>query len=247
MPVFDKKDKSRYTTFTRRGLGLAGGMSAVFAVLAGRLYELQIRDGEEYKAEAEENRTSETALVPPRGRIMDRFGVELANNKRNYRVLIVSELATEGVAATLDIIGKVIALSDQQKKRVLHDVAQNKTFARVPVVEDLTWDEFSRVSLHLPYLPGVQLDAGQTRDYPFSKEMVHVLGMSLRSRLKIRQPMTISCWICQATASASAAWKRHLIVRCAGRRAIARSRLMPMAALFAHWVRMMARLARMSG
>jgi len=176
MPVFDKKDKSRYTTFTRRGLGLAGGMSAVFAVLAGRLYELQIRDGEEYKAEAEENRTSETALVPPRGRIMDRFGVELANNKRNYRVLIVSELATQGVAATLDIIGKVIALSDQQKKRVLHDVAQNKTFARVPVVENLSWDEFSRVSLHLPYLPGVQLDAGQTRDYPFSKEMVHVLG-----------------------------------------------------------------------
>ena len=43
MPLFDKKDKSRYTTFTRRAVGMGGAMTAVFAVLAGRLYQLQIR------------------------------------------------------------------------------------------------------------------------------------------------------------------------------------------------------------
>ena len=37
MPLFDKKDKSRYTTFTRRAVGMGGAMTAVFAVLAGRL------------------------------------------------------------------------------------------------------------------------------------------------------------------------------------------------------------------
>ena len=47
MPLFDKKDKSRYATFTRRSLGISGGMTLVFAILAGRLYQLQIRDGEE--------------------------------------------------------------------------------------------------------------------------------------------------------------------------------------------------------
>ena len=47
MPLFDKKDKSRYATFTRRSLGLGGGMAAVFAVLGGRLYQLQIRDGDQ--------------------------------------------------------------------------------------------------------------------------------------------------------------------------------------------------------
>ena len=36
MPLFDKKDKSRYATFTRRSLGMGGGMTAVFAVLARR-------------------------------------------------------------------------------------------------------------------------------------------------------------------------------------------------------------------
>jgi penicillin-binding protein 2 len=72
MPLFDKKDKSRYATFTRRSLGLGGGMTLVFAVLAGRLYQLQIRDGDQYMTEAEDNRINERLLCcwwrsrPPR-------------------------------------------------------------------------------------------------------------------------------------------------------------------------------------
>ncbi len=176
MPLFDKKDKSRYATFSRRAVGLGGAMTAVFAVLAGRLYQLQIRDGDQYMVEAEDNRVSERLIAPPRGRILDRFGVELANSRRNYRVLLVSEQATEGVAQALDQIGKVILLSDQQKKKVMHDIAMNRKFVPVPVVENLTWEEFSRVNLHLPYLPGVQPDVGESRDYPFGAELVHILG-----------------------------------------------------------------------
>jgi penicillin-binding protein 2 len=176
MPLFDKKDKSRYTTFTRRSVGMGGAMAAVFAVLGGRLYQLQIRDGDQYLVDAEANRISERLIAPPRGRIIDRFGVELANSRRNYRVLLVSEQATEGDEQALDQIGKVIQLSDQQKKKVMHDIAMNKKFVPVPVVENLTWEEFSRVNLHLPYLAGIQCDVGETRDYPFGGELVHILG-----------------------------------------------------------------------
>lgn len=176
MPLFDKKDKSRYATFTRRSLGLGGGMAAVFAVLGGRLYQLQIRDGDQYRMEAEDNRVSQRLIAPPRGRIIDRFGVELANSRRNYRVLLVSEQASEGVSEALDTIGKVILLSDQQKRKIVHDIAMNKKFVPVPVAENLTWEEFSRVNLHLPYLPGIQCDVGETRDYPFGPELVHILG-----------------------------------------------------------------------
>lgn len=176
MPLFDKKDKSRYATFTRRSLGLGGGMALVFGILAGRLYQLQIRDGDQYMTQAEDNRINERLLAPPRGRIFDRFGVELANNRRNYRVLLVAEQATEGVREALEIIGKVIALSDAQKKRVLATLAQNRKFVPVPVAENLSWEEFSRINMHLPYLPGVQPDVGETRDYPFNDELVHILG-----------------------------------------------------------------------
>src|SRR6202012_4531936 len=148
MPLFDKKDKSRYATFTRRSLGLGGGMAGVFAVLGGALYQLQIREGDQCRMEAEDSGVSERLRAPPPGRILDRFGVELANSRRNYRVLLVSEQATEGVSEALDTSGKVILLSDTQKKKILHDIAMNKKFVPVPVVENLTWDEFSRVNLH---------------------------------------------------------------------------------------------------
>ncbi|MDE2500350.1 MAG: penicillin-binding protein 2 [Alphaproteobacteria bacterium] len=176
MPLFDRKDKSRYASFTRRSLMLSGGMTGVFALLAGRLYQLQIVDGNEYKMEAEDNRVNQRLVAPPRGTILDRFGVELANNRRNYRVVIVAEQATDGVDAALNAIGKIIVLTPRQRDKVLHDIAQNKKFAPVPVVENLSWDEFARINLHLPYLPGVQPDVGETRSYPYGAQLSHVLG-----------------------------------------------------------------------
>lgn len=176
MPLFDRKDKSRYATFSRRTLLVTGGMGAVFAALAGRLYQLQILEGEEYMTRAEDNRVNQRLMAPLRGRIIDRFGNELATNRRNYRVLIVREQATEGVDAALDALGKLVLITDHQRERILHDIAQNKRFVPVTVVENLDWDEFARINLHLPYLPGIQPDVGETRAYPYGEIMSHVLG-----------------------------------------------------------------------
>src|SRR5690242_2469197 len=176
MPLFDRKDKSRYATFTRRSLMMTGGMSAVFAILGGRLFQLQIREGDEYLTQAEANRVSQRLIAPPRGRILDRFGTELANNRRNYRVLLVAEQASDGVEAALERLAKIIELTDRQKQKVLHDIQENKRFLPVPVAENLSWEEFARVNLHLPYLPGVQPDVGETRAYPYGVGLAHVLG-----------------------------------------------------------------------
>ena len=187
MPVFDKKDKSRYATFTRRSVGMGVGMTAVFAVLAGRLYELQIRDGAEYATEADDNRISGRVLAPPRGRILDRFGVEMANNKRNFRVLLVSEQATEGVSEAINTLAKVIEISDTQKKRILHDVAQRQEIrAGAGGRESVLGGIYSRINLHLPYLPGIQPDVGEIRDYPLRRRVGAYPGLR-RPRLAGRQ------------------------------------------------------------
>ncbi len=59
---------------------------------------------------------------------------------------------------------------------MLREIAQNKKFAQVPIAENLTWEEFALINMHLPYLPGVQPDVGETRAYPYGAEMSHVLG-----------------------------------------------------------------------
>src|SRR5881394_1649030 len=128
MPLFNRKDKSRYATFSRRTLVLSGSMTAVFAVLAGRLYQLQILQGDQYKTKSEENRVSERLVAPPRGRILDRFGAELASNRRNFRLLLVPEQAEGGVKAALDAIGRIVYLTDRQRARILQDASRSKPF-----------------------------------------------------------------------------------------------------------------------
>jgi penicillin-binding protein 2 len=176
MPLFDRKDKSRYASFTRRSFMTSCGMTGVLVLLSGRLYQLQIMNGDEYMVEAEDNRVNLRLIPPPRGRIIDRFGVPLADSRRNYRVVVVAEQASEGVEAALDALAKVIQINPRQREKALRDISQNKKFVPVPVAENLSWEEFARINLHLPYLPGVQPDVGETRAYPFAKELSHVLG-----------------------------------------------------------------------
>jgi penicillin-binding protein 2 len=176
MPLFDRKDKSRYAAFTRRTLVTGGAIGAVLGALGVRLYQLQILEGEQFRTKAEENSVSARLIAPLRGRIIDRFGFELANNRRNYRVLIVPEQALDGVEAALDTMGRIILLTERDRARILRDVANNKKFVPATIAENLTWEEFSRINLHLPYLSGIQPDVGETRDYPFGDELSHVLG-----------------------------------------------------------------------
>jgi penicillin-binding protein 2 len=176
MPLFDRKDKSRYAAFTRRTLMTGGAIGAVLGALGVRLYQLQILEGDQFRTKAEENSVSARLVAPLRGRIFDRFGTELATNRRNFRVLIIPEQALEGVDEAVDTVGKIILLTDRDRDRIMRDIQNNKKFVATTIAENLTWGEFSRVNLHLPYLSGVQPDVGQTRDYPFGEELSHVLG-----------------------------------------------------------------------
>ncbi|MBV8800262.1 MAG: penicillin-binding protein 2 [Alphaproteobacteria bacterium] len=155
---------------------MSGGMTAVLGVLAGRLYQLEVVQGDQFKTKSDENRVSERLMAPPRGRIFDRFGSELADNRRNFRVLLVPEQAQGGVAAALDQITGIIYLSGRQRERLLREANQNKPFVPLVVAENLAWEDFARINLHLPYLAGVQPDVSQTRAYPYNNELAHILG-----------------------------------------------------------------------
>jgi penicillin-binding protein 2 len=82
---------NRDRAFTRRAAILAGGKLALMSLLGGRLYYLQVVDADQYRVLAEENRINLRLLAPPRGRILDRFGAELAVNRQNSRLVRAAE------------------------------------------------------------------------------------------------------------------------------------------------------------
>ena len=60
-----------------------------------------VSEADRYAVLADENRMSLRLLAPLRGRILDRFGIALADNGQNYHLVIVAE-QTGDIAATLD-------------------------------------------------------------------------------------------------------------------------------------------------
>jgi penicillin-binding protein 2 len=88
-----QREAQRHKLLTRRAAILAVGQSVLLAALAGRMYQLQILESDRYKVLADENRFNLQLIAPTRGRILDRFGIPLADNHRNYRLVIVPEQA----------------------------------------------------------------------------------------------------------------------------------------------------------
>ncbi len=169
------RDSDRHKLFNRRMAMLAGGQFVLLGALCSRLYYLQVIESEKYKTLADENRINFRLLPPPRGRITDRNGKPIADNQQNYRVLLVSE-NTVSVDATLDALEQIIDLSEGERKRILRDVKRNKRFMPVTVQDNLLWQQVSSIEVNTPDLPGVMIDVGESRHYPYGGDFAHVLG-----------------------------------------------------------------------
>ena len=169
------RDIKRDTLLTRRAALLAAGQGMLGAALVARLYQLQILESDRYTVLAEENRINLRLLAPVRGRILDRFGVRLADNRRNYRVVVVPEQAGD-LEATLRALGGVIELGEADQRRVLREAQRKHSFVPVVVRANLSWQEVARIEVAIPELPGVSIEEGLVRNYPYGAMIAHVLG-----------------------------------------------------------------------
>src|ERR1700751_4041048 len=133
-----RPEKLRSTLLNRRALLLAGGKVALLATVAGRLYYLQVVQSDRYVMQAEENRINIRLLAPPRGRIVDRFGVALAVNRQTYRVVLVSEQAG-ALEATLNAVDPPIPLTAADRRRHIRKIRPKHSFVPVVIRENLSW------------------------------------------------------------------------------------------------------------
>ncbi len=170
-----QREKHRQRRFVRRALVLAGGQAMLIVALAARLGQLQIVESERYKVLSDENRINLRLVAPPRGRILDRFGAPLADNRQDYHLVIVAEQAGD-IHATLDALARLIALDQNDRARVLREVRRKHSFVPVVIRDNLSWDEMARVEVAVPELPGISVEQGLTRNYPFGEMAAHVVG-----------------------------------------------------------------------
>jgi penicillin-binding protein 2 len=170
-----QREARRHKLLTRRAAMLGAGQAMLFAALAERMYQLQILESGRYLVLADENRINLQLLAPQRGRILDRFGAELADNHQNYRLVVIAEQAGE-ITATLDALAGLIEIGEGDRRRVLRDIRRKHPFVPVVIRGNLSWDEMARIEVAIPELPGVAIEQGLTRFYPLGETAAHAIG-----------------------------------------------------------------------
>ncbi len=168
-------DHERYKLFSRRAAILAGAKVALMSALVRRKYYLQVLQSGRYTMLAEDNRINVYLLSPPRGLIIDRFGVLLADNRQDYRAVIIAE-RTDDVARTLAALAPVLHIDDAERSRILRAVGRRRSFVPITIRENLTWEQVSRIEVNAPDLPGVIIEAGLSRHYPEGEAAAHLVG-----------------------------------------------------------------------
>jgi penicillin-binding protein 2 len=162
-------------TLTRRTLMLGAGMGAMVAVLGVRMRYLQVDQADEFKLLAEENRINIRLIPPERGLIQDRNGKIIAGNEQNYRVIITREAAGDAELVLRRLAG-IIPITPEELEATIEEVNALRAFVPVTVAERLSWDDFSKVALNAPALPGVLPEVGLSRIYPLDQDFAHVVG-----------------------------------------------------------------------
>jgi penicillin-binding protein 2 len=162
-------------TISRRTMVVGGVQLAFMAALGLRMRQLQIEEAEQYKLLAEENRINMRLIPPARGLIFDRNGVIIADNAQNYRIVIVREDAGD-VDETVARLRRLIAMDETELARALAEMERRSPFVPVTLADQLSWEDFSRVAVNAPALPGITTEVGLSRHYPMGRDFAHVVG-----------------------------------------------------------------------
>jgi len=168
-------DSKKSQVFGRRAFILGALQGVAFSVLTARLAWLQIFQGGRYTTLADKNRINTKLIVPSRGEIIDRFGVPLAINNQNFRLLIVTEQA-EDLEQSLAKAASIIDIDEWRIDNVLEKSKKIASFLPIEVRDKLTWDEVSRLEVNISDLPGMFIEEGEIRNYPHGYITSHVVG-----------------------------------------------------------------------
>lgn len=171
----DRGESDRYRSLTRRTMVLGGMQLGLLGVLVGRMYQIQVLQGERFHMLAEDNRINLRLLAPSRGEITDRFGVPLAVNNQNFQAVLVAE-RTDDVESTLRKLSSLVSLSDSEIATLLREIRQRRAFVPVTVRENLSWEQVAAIEVNSPELPGVSIEVGESRYYPYAGTTGHLVG-----------------------------------------------------------------------
>lgn len=167
-------------------------IALIFAIYVGRLFKLQILDGESYQAEADENRFITINEPAPRGVIYDWNGYQLVRNIPRFNVVITPALLPDSPAETDAIYKRLSELTgvpiDQEGppaarcvpgRGIIQLVLEgdtNRPYDAWPIACDVDETTARIIREEQIDLPGVSIEIEPVRDYTTGALTATVIG-----------------------------------------------------------------------
>lgn len=157
-----------------RWLALLG--IAAFVLLVGRLWQLQVMRGDSYFERTRSNVVKERYLPSVRGKILDRKGAPLADNRPAFDIYATPEQVTP--ASRGELI-RLLGLSDDEVLKLDYRLGIGRKRDKsqpIRVLEDQGRDRQALVDQALARLPGFEVRHEPYRFYPQGDLAAHVVG-----------------------------------------------------------------------
>lgn len=161
--------------FDRRIIIFTAFALLLLIILLGRLIDLQWIHHEGFSTRAENNRINVVPVLPTRGEIFDRNGHGLAINHVSYQVEVIPE-RVQDIASTLRTLATFLHWDDAKQKRLALRIKRSRSDRPVLLDDKLGWKQVAPLAARLHRLPGVDVQAGTHRFYPYGKMTSHLIG-----------------------------------------------------------------------
>ena len=148
---------------------------AAFAVLALRLWFLQILNGPSYRDQSDHNRIRLQDIPPARGKIFDRNGELLVDNRPSYNLYIIPE-EIQHREQLLESLRRLIDLDPEEVKTRFDKASRLYPFKPILVKRDMSRKELAVIETQLFDLPGVDIQPHPQRYYIHKSFASHLIG-----------------------------------------------------------------------
>jgi penicillin-binding protein 2 len=176
-------DNERRPTLTPQlafRVAVIGGVALVmFAIIFFRLWYLQVLSGDNYVAEARENRVREIKVQAPRGEIVDRHGVPLVVNRSSFSIKLTPDKLPQRRADRQRLYRRLAGLMNLNPRRLERRVEGELTelpFSKPTVKQDVDPRLVAYVLERQEAFPGVEPERESLREYPHGLIGAHLFG-----------------------------------------------------------------------
>ena len=145
-----------------------------FLVLGIAFFRIQVLQVEEYRLRSESNRLRALPLAAPRGPLLDRNGLVVADNVPGYTVKLLAPSA-DSLRAVLQRLGRIVELDSSTVEQVVRRW-RSARYQPALVFNSQSFELIARLEEHRQNLPGLVIQTEPRRFYPAGRAVAHIVG-----------------------------------------------------------------------